>query len=242
MDTVYTKEIPLRSVEVDFNGTWMPSNIFETMQEAAEDDAARYGFGRIPLAQNWGLAWVLTRIHLQMERYPRLGTWVRVSTWALRAKTHFVPRQFLFEDDEGIVGRASSQWMLLDLQARSVARTSVLGGYAADFDVPPVLDDPRKFRAPGELTSAGTRLVRYSDVDINAHMNNTKYLNWICDLYPVPFLESMQMQNCRIAYVTEAHLGEEVTLLKHDAPGSTYICGRTQDATIFEAQVDWAAR
>lgn len=242
METVHTEEITLRAVDLDLNGTWMPSQIFETMQEVAEDDAFRYGFGRLDLAGNFGLAWVLTRIHLRMDRYPRLGDTIRVSTWALRAKSHFIPRQFLFEDAAGVIGRASSQWVLLDLAERIIRRTAVLGGYAGDFDVDPVLPDPKKIRVPAEMEESGHRRVLYSEVDLNGHMNNTKYLNWICELYPVPFLQTMQMSNCRIAYVNEAVIGQEVRLLTQEADGSTFISGRTQDATVFDAQVDWLPR
>lgn len=242
MDPVYTEELTLRATDVDLNSTWMPSDIFETMQEIAEEDAARYGFGRLELAGGYGLAWVLTRIHLEMLRYPRLGDTVQASTWALRAKSHFVPRQFLFEDAEGVVGRASSQWVLLDLETRCLCRTSVLGGYAGDFDTAPVLADPKKIRLPEGLAQSDQRRVLYSDVDMNGHMNNTKYLNWICELYPIPFLETMQMSNCRIAYVNEATIGQEVRLLTGEADGSTFISGRTGDQSVFDAQVDWLPR
>lgn len=242
METVYAEEITLLAAAVDLNGTWMPSEIFATMQEIAEQDAARYGFGRLELAERYGLAWVLTRIHLQMERYPRLGDTLLASTWALRAKSHFVPRQFLFTDAEGVIGRAASQWVLLNLEERTLERTAVLGGYAGDFDMEPVLADPKKIRMPGELTQAVQRQVLYSDVDMNGHMNNTKYLNWICELYTVPFLRTMQMHNCRIAYVNEALIGQEVALLTAEADGSTFIGGRTGEQPVFDAQVDWSPR
>ena len=242
METVYTEEKTLRAVDVDLNGTWMPSEIFTTMQEIAEEDAARYGFGRLELEQRFGLAWVLTRIHLQMERYPNLGDTLHLSTWALRAKSHFVPRQFLFTDEAGVVGRAASQWVLLDLEKRTLCRTAVLGGYAGDFDTEPVLANPKKIRMPDGLEEAAKRRVPYSDVDMNGHMNNTKYLNWICELNSIPFLQEMQMRDCRLAYVNEALADQEVDLLTCVADGSTFVSGRTGDQTVFDAQVDWIPR
>lgn len=242
-DAVFVQPYTLRALDVDLNGTWRPSAIFTLMQELAEAHAEYHEVGRVHLAESRGLAWVLTRMHLEMDRYPRIGDTIEALTWALEPTSMLFRRHFLFQDAHGIpLGRASSQWILLDLAERTIRRPAAIGGFPFDPDAPIVLPEPRKIRMPDALEEAAVRTVLYSDVDMNGHMNNTKYLNWICELQSTPFLESMQMQSVRIAYIAEAQIDQRITLLCQDSADEVYVRGQTDGNIVFEAHVHWQPR
>lgn len=237
-----TEEYCLRALDVDINGLWMPSAIFTRMQEVAENHAQAVGRGRCDIVKD-NLAWVLTRMHLRMDRYPCLGETIRISTWPLRPASLLFRRQFLFENLDGsVLGRASSQWALLNLEKRSLCRTSVLGEYPYDPESRTVLEEPRKITLPEDMAEAAVRKVLYSDVDMNAHMNNSKYLNWICELFPIDFLRANSLRDAYINYIAEAYIGDDVSLDMQEDKGSYFICGRTAGRTVFDAQVTWGRR
>jgi medium-chain acyl-[acyl-carrier-protein] hydrolase len=230
----------LRAMDVDIRGEWMPSAIFVRMQEIAEDHATAVGFGRVNLIDTFGFAWVLTRMHVRMRKYPRLGETIRVSTWPLKPTRLIFLRNFMFHNQTGEeLGRAVSQWVLFDMRERTLRRTHVLGEYPFDPDAPILLPNPAKIILPSDMQPQGLRRVLYSDVDMNGHMNNTKYLNWICELFPVDILKQCRLSDIRINYIAEAYLDQDVCLLLGKACDDYYICGKTEGKTVFDACVTW---
>ncbi len=230
----------LRAFDVDINGAWMPSAIFVRMQEIAEDHAVLVGLGRVDLIDTIGLGWVLTRMHVNMQKYPRLGETIRVSTWPLKPTKLTFLRHFMFHNSQGEeLGRAASQWVLFDIKERILRRTGVLGEYPHNPEAQSVLPAPGKIILPEKMQQADARRVLYSDVDMNGHMNNTKYLNWICELFPSSFLKAHRMGDIRINYISEAYIDQSIDLFTCEGNGGHYVCGKTEQKTVFDAHITW---
>ena len=229
----------LRALDVDIRGNWMPSAIFVRMQEIAEDHATAVGLGRVDLIDTKGLGWVLTRLNLGMERYPKIGQTIKVATWPLKPTKLLFLRHFMFWDDTGVLGRASSQWVLFDIAERAIRRTATVGDYPYDPNEKGVIEEPGKIMLPSEMDEITTRKVMYSDVDMNRHMNNTKYLNWICELFPTEILQNRSIKNVKINYIAEAAIDQQVSLFTKEADGGWYVVGKTDGKTVFDSFVEW---
>ena len=67
----YKEETLLRTCNCDFTGQWRPSAILETMQEVAGTHSELIGVGRNALIEQ-DLVWVLTRVEVVMNRYPKV--------------------------------------------------------------------------------------------------------------------------------------------------------------------------
>lgn len=241
--TKLTQQHYLRAQDVDINGTWMPSAIFVRMQEIAEDNATAVGAGRVDMIDERGFAWVLTRMYVEMDSYPRIGDTINISTWPLKPAKLFFPRQFLFETQDGkTLGKASSQWVLFDVAQRQIKRSTELGNYPYDPNLPRLLPEPKKIILPRDMPLAGTRKVQYSEVDMNVHMNNTKYLNWICELFTSDWLKSNYLKSVRINYIGETHIDCEIELYKKEADGGFYIYGISDGKIIFDSFTEWKNR
>lgn len=241
--TKLTQEYYLRAQDVDINGTWMPSAVFVRMQEIAEDNATAVGAGRVDMIDKLGFAWVLTRMYLEMDKYPRIGETIKVSTWPLKPTKLYFSRQFSFETQGGeLLGKASSQWVLFDINQRQIKRSSELGDYPYDPELPRMLPEPKKLMLPKDMPVAAVRKVLYSDVDMNVHMNNTKYLNWICELFTSEWLMTNYLKTVKINYIGETYINQEVDLHKTEADGGFYIYGSSNDKIIFDAFTEWQNR
>ncbi len=230
----------LRALDVDIKGEWMPSAIFVRMQEIAEDHATAVGAGRVDLVDEKGLGWVLTRMLVKMNKYPRIGQTIKVSTWPLKPTKLTFLRQFMFRGIDGeLLGTASSQWVLFDIKERVLRRTVVLGDYPYDPKLAIKMGEPGKIILPAVMEKKMTRTVMYSDVDMNVHMNNTKYLNWICELFPSETLKEHSLEEIKINYIAEAYIDQQVGLYMKEGQGGHFICGKTGDKTVFDAFVRW---
>ncbi len=240
MQAKLEQEYYLRAQDVDINGTWSPSSIFVRMQEVSEDHACEVGLGRVDIIDKFGICWVLTRVNLSMLSYPSIGETILVKTWPLKPKKMLFLRNYLFYDSKGQeIGRANIQWILFDVNKRRLMPTSSIGDYPYCVDEEPVVTPPNKIILPKDMEEKSVRTVLYSDVDMNGHMNNTKYLNWICELFPTDFLKTHKIKNIRINYIAEAYIDQTITLMYKQVGNDHYIYGQSDGKVVFDACLDW---
>lgn len=89
-------------------------------------------------------------------------------------------------------------------------------------DAPHEMEIPLRVRMPKaeEFSEVAKRKVFYSDTDVNGHMNNTKYLNMLCDY--VPDIAKKKLCGINVSYVSEAPMGDELTVLMSEVDGVYY--------------------
>lgn len=54
--------------------------------------------------------------------------------------------------------------------------------------------------------------MRYSELDCNGHLSNTKYLNWMEDLLPTQWHRDHALSKVHICYLNEARADQEIAL------------------------------
>lgn len=201
--------------EADFTGKWRPGDVFRTMQRAAEIHANELGWGYNVLKEK-NIAWVLTRTQLQMETYPKVWDEITVATWTGLIKHSVFPRYFEFRAADGtVLGRAVTLWVLLDLKERCmVSADKAQIEVPADAGHEPALPFPA---APRELKDIEPLLIGklpvYMDFDINGHVNNTRYIDWLCDLFATERYKDHFIRELTVNYAGEIMPGTELMLM-----------------------------
>ncbi len=231
----------LRAFESDFTGRWKPSGIMVRMQEIAEDHATALGCGRRDMVEDTGMVWMLTRLHLEMNKYPTIAQDFEVKTWHAPVPRLVFPRYFTFSYPNGKpLGCATSDWVLFNIHTRSLMRPSALRvPYEADETLTPPARPPMRVRQTGNLKTAEIRRVRYSDVDMNVHLNNARYVDWICDLFSVEWLATHMLAELDVNYTAEASLGQVIELKMAEEDGIFKVIGESQGKNVFSAVVRW---
>ena len=201
--------------EADFTGKWRPGDIFRAMQRAAEIHANALGWGYEVLKQK-NIAWVLTRTQLQMAEYPKVWDKITIATWTGLIKHSVFPRYFEFRAEDGtVLGKSVTLWVLLDLKERSMVSAD-----KAQIEVPadqghePAMPFPA---APRELRGVEPRIIEkrpaYMDFDINGHVNNTRYIDWLCDLFEPECYREKYICDLTVNYAGEILPGTELALM-----------------------------
>lgn len=180
---VWTESFRVKAFEVDTDGYGLISVIANYMQEAAGSHAERLGLSMQSLLdQNMG--WILNRFSARIIRYPKAGEKIRIETWPMGADRLFAYRDFeLFDDTGSLLLAARTAWLILDIEKRRPISTpenvKALGSKNsrfADIEVQPRF--PKMEKEPHNRLAFR---VRRSDLDINRHVNNVKYLEWILE-------------------------------------------------------------
>lgn len=230
--------IQLRINQLDVAGRWKMASILVEMQELGERHAGELGFPREFLVRS-GMCWVLYIQRIEMRAYPGLGDTVHMITWPGPIEGLFFPRRYRFERPDGtLYGEAATSWVLLSLENRRLLRPSALPGTLL-VNTRRTSDMPM----PGALRMDGLeplcrRSVVFSDLDINGHMNNARYAEWVCDLLDADRLRADGLKSLQINYIAEGRLGEEAQLNGVNLDGRMLIRGaKTADGRrMFEAE------
>jgi len=169
----------VRSYEVDPESRLRIVTLCRMLQEAAWQHANLLGKGFIDRDEG-GLFWVLSRLRMRISRYPRWGDEFSITTWPVGTNGIFAIRDFRLSDASGILGSATSAWLIIDGGSGRPRRPQAL--------VDDIITQPGEFQgeverlaAPVNPVSGPTGAVQLHDIDQYQHVNNTAYLEWMTD-------------------------------------------------------------
>ena len=235
MMNTYDETFTLRPRDCDLNDKWRPSAILETMQDVAGTHSLLLGCGREELVKK-NIVWVLSRSELHMDRYPVSGEKITVHTFPTPTRICFFPRYYIFTDARGeMVGKAGTLWLLLDLTTRRMLPPG---------DVGKLIPDNKDLSVPMNLPATvgnlqGEEFVSeyhpvYTDLDVNGHVNNTRYADWLCNALGIDMMTEYEPERIILNYNHEVLPGHVVTL-RRILKGNEYrLSGIVNDSTAFE--------
>jgi medium-chain acyl-[acyl-carrier-protein] hydrolase len=212
-DPIFEKDFPIRYHELDSRGLLRPVSLLNLVQDAGGMHAAQLGVSVRDLRQR-GLTWVLSRVHVVVERYLHADDVISVRTWPSTREGLFSCREFEMRNRSGeLFSRATSSWAVLDLASRRPVRLQeclpdypLTAGRALEDDfatLPQFPDSPdANFR---ELPFQ----VRRSDQDSNQHVNNTVYTDWALEAVPDE-VAAGHLYSLEVSYRAEALYGDSI--------------------------------
>ncbi|MBE7004525.1 MAG: hypothetical protein E7425_09640 [Ruminococcaceae bacterium] len=228
MSAVYERELLLGSAHVDCFRRLRTSVLFDLLQEASIRHTEALGFGREKTLDR-GLAWVVTRQHVLVERMPVFDERIVVRSWPGETMHLLFPRYYELLDAHGeTLLRGSALWSLMDQTTRSAVFPDEYGieikGVQTGRETP-YLVRLRTLETPNESPFR----VPYSYVDLNGHMNNTRYFDLTDDLLPAVHRGEMLCE-ANVEYCAEAKLGEELHIAWGEEAGVYYVNGSKEHA------------
>ena len=211
MELLYTKNFEINDLHVDCHRRLKSSVLLYLVQEVSTDHALMLGTGWETLHSRH-LFWAVIRQKVHISRLPMAGEKIRLETWPMPATRVAYPRATIAYDENGReLFRAMALWVLMDTQNRSMVLPAKSG-----VDVPGIvrgleLDAPGSL-VPKALANTVNHTVRYSQLDRNGHMNNTRYMDWVDDLLTAEFHKAHPARGFTVCYLAEAKEGQQVTL------------------------------
>jgi medium-chain acyl-[acyl-carrier-protein] hydrolase len=243
--SIWKESFKVRSYHMDMNASATVMSIAGYLQEAAGNHANFMNFGFKDMKET-GLVWVLTRVKIIFNEYPKWGDEIEVSTWVVNAEKFFSRRDFEIKDKSGKVLISSiSGWMLVQAKEKrphsvdEVKERFVLMPERKSID-----KEIRKIDGLSNIHSSSFYRVKYSDIDIVGHMNNIQYYQIILDSLPFQFRKARHITSFEINYLAEALAEEELEIQSEQLTGDNeykYEIKRVTDQkTICRALVNFA--
>ena len=209
---------------VDFTGRLTMGVLGNHLLNCAGFHASERGFGIAEINENH-YTWVLSRLAIELEDMPRQYEDFSINTWIENVYRLFTDRNFELQDKNGkTIGYARSVWAMISMETRKPAdliflHGNNLGQYVSNRECP--IDKPGRIKvsidAPVEEYQT-----RYSDIDINGHVNSIKYIEHILDLFPMDTFKEKQVKRFEMAYVAESYYGDVLSFYLEEKNENEY--------------------
>ena len=234
---MFKKEYLIETSDVDGLSELKLSSLFRYLQDAATEHAERLGVGQSKVLDN-GMFWVITRYYLEITKMPSYFEKIIVYTYPGEGQKLVLPRLFKITDEKGnLLIKASSSWVILNRNTHRIVidpfkdMALPFEKYEDDAILPPKV-------MPEEAVIVESRKVRYSDVDLNTHLNNTKYIEYIMDTHDLDFYKKHRLKKVIINYNKEI-LGGQVVNIKSNQQLKEYISGDVEGVNVFDALLEF---
>lgn len=209
--TPWTETFHVRTYEADPSGCASMQVLCNYLQEAAANHAQRLGVSVEHLVDQQQ-TWVLAYLRVEVETYPRWRDAVHVETWPSGENGLYATREFLLRGhDDRPLGRATSAWLLLDLERRRPLRISER---VREIRVParprPLPGPIPRLQGPSQAEYEQSFHVRYSDLDMNRHVNNVRYIDWAVESAAREAAQDLRLQAVEISFRAETRYGDAV--------------------------------
>ena len=208
--------------DVDYNNIVSASNVLRFMQDAAFSAMKEDGLSYNELFER-GYAFILSRTRMSLYAPIYSHEKLEVQTWACESRGVQFNRCYRILRDGAIVAEAVSVWALYGTCDKRLHRVTEFDlGYRTDDMIE--LDLPARFKIPDdvEMRLVGERTVEYADIDLNGHMNNTRYPDVLCGYIPED-MRGQRVISIGISFLSEAPLGETLKIYSGTSDGVHYI-------------------
>jgi len=222
----FDKEFELRYFEVNKLGKASPTTILTLLEETAAEHCASINYSLYQLEKE-NIGWVLISGVLEMERYPNYKEKITIRTW-LSEYTGIkgLRENIIYDSENNIIGRAKGIWVFFNIERRRpvkifddiIEKWSFSKEESINYNVSekiPVIDKPDyelKFKVNGY------------DTDMNKHVSNIKYLQWVLESVPEEIINNYYLHSIDGRFIAEANYGQNIlSLTKKETNDTSFI-------------------
>lgn len=226
--------------DCDCNNQLKISAAMKMMQQTSSEQLEQLGFSVEKLFAE-DMVFLLSKMCVKVHRMPVSSERVYVGTAPVTPRGARFVREFVIESPnrERLVS-AFSLWILVNPATRKILRPASFP-YALQFQeshLEQIIDDvafPKALETRGEVREIS---IGYSHLDVNCHVNNTIYADFICDCLPFPLLRDQGLDSMVIHFQNEAKWGDQLQITTHPQSSEEfYLTGYHGTGPCFEALV-----
>lgn len=242
-------ELELWPFHLDFQGCYPLHRVVSRMIHVAGEHATHYGFGIHRLMEH-GATWVLSRLTIEFLRPIEVTSLLCISTGVHSYKGLTTERVLTLTQEGEVIAKALSKWVAIELESRSpIPITKVLTSpdILSEYDEATLAELPKRLWSAEirqRLSLAYRHQVRYTDLDINKHVNSSVWVALATDAIPLLQHQSHEIARAHLHFLKEAHEGDLLEVWH--SSGTTeagdiadYIEIRHEGETHFQLVLEW---
>ena len=233
----YSMKIPFDMSDV--NGfIKIPQLILLSLQVSGMQ-SIELGMSDMYILENYNLVWIITDYNMKIERLPVFDEKITIETYAKSHNRLFCYRAFNIKDEAGnTIIEMVATFVLMDRDTRKVhpVMSEITDAFDSELSKT-MLRGPRFKELEGGVEQEYR--VRFYDLDMNGHVNNSKYLDWVFEVMGADFLTQHVPKKVHLKYVKEVLAGGLITS-QYEQEGLKTQHQITSDGQInAQAEIEW---
>lgn len=218
-------------------------SLCDFLQNLAGNAAEKRGYGYTFMNKN-NLVWVLIRINAKILYYPKWNETIKLETWVKGIDRIKTDRHFILSDNDGNdAAYAITDWAMIDFNTRRPQYIEkFLDKSKTLFPKSVNINPPSKIKELSNPEKCGMRNISYSDIDLNQHVSNVKYLEWFLDTYDIEFHSENSIKGFEMNFLSECRFGQRINIFKEiNTDKIHYGCiFRAEDnKEVFRIKIEW---
>lgn len=213
-EAIFSRDFTVRYSEVNKFGKLKLHSLFDYLQQAAAEHANSLGVGMNSIYSK-GMIWVLSKMSIKITGSFAPEQQIAISTYPVGVERIFFRREFEIYDrnTNQVLAQASSLWLLLDAEKLRPLRRDVLNNAQLENPDLPVFIE--KFPSPNadfsDMQEIFTTQVKFSQMDINQHLNNAQYANLVEDAIFEKLQKDFTFQEVNVAFLQAQKYPDKIT-------------------------------
>lgn len=235
------KEFSFRYSEFDIYDKILPSAVLTAFQDIAGEHAEKLGIGYEPCLRR-DMIWILVRSRYIILQQPKVDETYILRTWPEPKGTLDFNRDYIIEDKDGnTIIKGMSKWAITNFKTRRLVRCRDIDFGPDEFSSDKVFEEDLYNFAPENIENLEpviSHIVRFSDLDHNHHMNNTKYATIALDA--INLKEDEMITDFQINHLLECKKDEVIEVYHLDYGSNHRIIGTKngKDKIVFETFIE----
>jgi medium-chain acyl-[acyl-carrier-protein] hydrolase len=243
----FEKDYNVHVYETGANGKLTLPGLFNYLQDIASTHAEKLNFGRNDLLKNNHI-WVLSRMYAVISELPDWNDIITVRTWPSAIDKILALRDFeVYNHKRVTIASATSSWAIIDHTTKRVQRPDdIIANFHSSFNIKRSLtrNASKLETVPKDGYLSPMFKVKFSDLDVNLHVNNVKFLQWVTDSYPLDFIINNTPGSVEINYLAESMCGDEIKVLVSQETLQTNIWNHSvlrinDNRELCRIRIDW---
>lgn len=212
---MFEKQFELRYFEMNKYGEASPTTILTLLEETASDHCCSINHSLYDLIKQ-NVGWVLLSGVMEIDRYPRYKENIIIRTWLSSYSAIKGIRENIIYDERGnIIARAKGLWLFFDIKRRRPVQIldDIKEKWSFHKEVCINHDIIKKIKAIDAASYMKEFHVNRFDIDMNQHVNNIRYLQWVMESIPDEIIDNYYLHSIDARFIAEAQYGDTIMSL-----------------------------
>lgn len=212
MKKIYAETYRTRYSEIDCNLSLKPSALLQILQDVASQNAENLDFGYSFLVKK-NLGWFLLKLHAEFNEYPEDICDLTIKTEPRGWNKLFAYRDFEICKNNKTLGKATTTWGLVDISTKSMVNVGAVLAENPNFVEFQKRETDLKYNKIPPLTKVDIEKIfdiRFDDLDVNQHVNNSNYIVWAFESLGYEFRKNQKLKSLDMLFKKEIKYGHQI--------------------------------
>lgn len=218
MKNYFDKHFELRYFEMNKSGEASATTMLTLLEETAADHCFSINHSLYDLLEK-NVGWVLLSGTLQMERYPIYKEKITIRTWLSSYSTiKGIRENIIYDEQNNIIGRAKGLWVFFDIERRRPIQifNEIKEKWSFCSEESITENITKKITPLNDANNLIKFKVNRYDTDMNKHVNNIRYLQWVIESIPEEIVDNYYLYSIDGRFIAEAQYGDTIISLTQD--------------------------